>query len=91
VIESQSMYNPTEAKKSYSKLLKENGNISAFKSAGFVFFWYFVNEYVLGQTTPIAYLVIGFFLFCIYFTWKPKLRRFFRGHLRGKEYRDKAD
>ncbi len=85
------MYNPEEAKKSYLSLFKENGVVAGFQSAFAVISWYVFNEYIFDLSTPIFVFIIGFFLFAVYFTWKPKLIRFLRGYLRGTEYRDKAD
>jgi hypothetical protein len=85
------MYNPEDAKKSYLFLLQENGLIAGIKSTVFIFSWVFINKFVMDLYTPPYLLFIVFMFFCVYFTWKPKLIRFLRGHLRGEEYRNKAD
>lgn len=85
------MYDPNEAKKSYVTLLKQNGGTAAIQSLFVVIAMYFFNKYMIQQPTPVFVLVVAYLFFCIYHTWKPKLIRFLRGHLRGAEYRDRAD
>jgi hypothetical protein len=85
------MYNPTDAKKTYLQLFNERGLTAALQSLCLLATWFVFNNLSNGDQLSIIYYVIGFFVFCIYFTWKPKLIRFLRGHLRGEEYRDKTD
>jgi hypothetical protein len=85
------VYDPNEANKSYMTLLKENGVSASFKSVLVVITTVIFNKLALQQETPISNIVLIYFLFCIYFSWRPKLVRFLRGHLRGNEYRNKAD
>lgn len=85
------MYNPKEAKKSYSILFKERGSLSAFQSVALIIFWFLLSKFILHTSVSIVLLIIGFLIFAIYFTWKSKIIRFLRGALRGNEYRDKAD
>jgi|TARA_R110000868_G_scaffold244669_4_gene501060 hypothetical protein len=85
------LYDPAEAEKSYLVLLKEQGASSAIKSAVFVVIMYFFNKITYQQETPISTIIAVYFVFCIYFSWKPKLTRFLRGKLRGEEFRNKAD
>jgi hypothetical protein len=85
------MYNPKEANKSYTELLKEKGISSSLKSAIFVLFICLINKYLGEKNVPVLELVIIYFFFCGYFTWKPKLIRFLRGKLRGEEFRNKSD
>lgn len=85
------MYDQNEAKKSYLSLLKEKGASSAINSAIFVITWYLFCKYIQHQEVSLSFLIIGYFFFCVYFTWKPKFIRFLRGHLRGKEFRDISD
>ena len=85
------MYNPEEAKKSFPLLFKQNGTAAIFKSMALVIFWYATDSYIFGVTPAITALAIVLFICAVYFTWKPKLIRFLRGHLRGREYRDRTD
>ena len=85
------MYNPNEASKPYLTLLKDKGLSSSIKSALFVIAWYLYNQYQMQQDIPILSMISVYFFFCLYFTFKPKLIRFLRGHLRGEEFRNKAD
>lgn len=85
------MYNPDEANKSYSLLFKENGMQATFQSLVFIACWYATNIFIFSTYTPIPILIGGYIFFLVYFTWKPKLIRFLRGVLRGKEFRDKCD
>ena len=84
-------YNPNEANKSYLDLLKENGTSAAVKSALIVMATYFFNK--VTQQPDMTNLDIDstFFLFCIYYSWKPKIIRFFRAHLMGSASRNKSD
>lgn len=85
------MYIPSEADKSYLTLLKEKGVSAALQSAVMVVVMYFFNQYIGQQQMPIAQLLITYFLFCAFYTWKPKCIRWLRGKLRGKEFRNKSD
>ena len=85
------MYDPNEAKKSYLTLLQEQGTTSAIKSVLIVIATYSFNKYTNQQDMSALNIAATFFFFCIYFSWKPKFIRFLRGHLRGKEFRDKTD
>ena len=85
------MYDPNEARKSYSTLFSERIVSSGITSMILVAIWYFINKYILQQELPLHTLFGGFVFFSVYFTWKPKLIRFLRGRLRGEEYRDKGD
>lgn len=85
------MYDPKEANKTYMSLLAQNGASAAVRSAIFVGAWYLYNHLVLQQDLSLIVLLPGYIIFCIFFTWKPKLIRFLRGVLRGSAYRDKSD
>lgn len=85
------MYNPNEAKKSYLILLKERGFKAALQSLILVVITYFFNKYLQNYNTPVQQILLLFFFFCAYLTWKPKLIRILRKHLRGKEYMDRSD
>lgn len=85
------MYNPHEARKPFFVLLKENGVTASLKSGLFVILLYFFCTYVSQEEVSLSWLLAVYFFFCIYFTWKPKLIRFLRGVLRGKDFRDKSD
>lgn len=85
------MYDPNEANKTYINLLKENGVAASIKSAIIVMATYFFNTLFAQQDTPTVSIVFFYFLFCIYFSFKSKFVRFLRGHLRGKEFRNKPD
>lgn len=85
------MYNPNDAKKSYITPLKENGMSAAFKSALVVFTTVIFNKIAMQQDTPNLHIILIYLFFCVYFSWRPKLIRFLRGHLRGDEYRNKFD
>ena len=85
------MYDPNEANKTYINLLKEKGMVSGIKSALLVITIYFFNKLVAQQDTSLLNIVCVYFFFCIYFSFKSKFVRFLRGHLRGKEFRNKSD
>ncbi|BCA93650.1 hypothetical protein TUM19329_00110 [Legionella antarctica] len=85
------MYNPNEANKTYINLLKEKGMVSGLKSTLLVITIYFFNKLVAQQDTSLLNIVFVYFFFCIYFSFKSKFVRFLRGHLRGKEFRNKSD
>ena len=85
------MYDPKEANKSYLTMLKEQGTTSAIKSAMIVIATYVFNKYINQQEMSALNIVMVYFFFCIYFSWKPILIRFLREHVRGKELRDKKD
>lgn len=85
------MYDPAEANKKYINLLKENGVSSGVKSAVLVIAIYFYNQLIAHQDTSRFNIALIYLFFCIYFTFKPKLIRFLRGHLRGDDFRDKPD
>jgi hypothetical protein len=85
------MYNPNEANKPYIDLLKEKGLSASIKSALLVMTFYFVNKLVGQQDTFSLNILFVYFFFCIYFTFKSKLVRFLRGHLRGEEFRNKSE
>jgi len=85
------MYDPNEANKTYINLLKEKGMVSGIKSALLVITIYFFNKLVAQQDTSLLNIVFVYFFFCIYFSFKSKFVRFLRGHLRGKEFRNKSD
>jgi hypothetical protein len=85
------MYDPAEANKTYSNLLKENGIVASIKSALIVMSIYFLNQFIAHQETSTLNIVFVYFFFCIYFSLKPKFVRFLRGHLRGEEFRNKSD
>ena len=85
------MYDPNEANKTYINLLKEKGMVSGLKSALLVITIYFFNKLVAQQDTSLLNIVFVYFFFCIYFSFRSKFVRFLRGHLRGKEFRNKSD
>jgi hypothetical protein len=85
------MYDPADARKSYLQLFNERGFTSAIYSLCLLATWYMFNNLNNGNKLNTPSGIIAFLFFCIYFTWKPKLIRFLRGHLRGNEYRDKKD
>ena len=85
------MYDPAEGNKKYINLLKEKGVSSGIKSAALVIAIYFYNQLIAHQDTPRLNITLIYLFFCIYFTFKPKLIRFLRGHLRGDDFRDKPD
>ena len=85
------MYDPDEANKTYINLLKEKGMVSGLKSALLVIAIYFFNKLVAQQDTSLLNIVFVYFFFCIYFSFRSKFVRFLRGHLRGKEFRNKSD
>lgn len=85
------MYNPNEARKPYFTLLKEKGLSSSLKSGLFVTLLYLFCTYINQEEVSLSWLLVVYFYFCVYFTWKSKLIRFLRGILRGKEFRDKSD
>lgn len=84
------MYSPLEAKKTYATLLRERGVTASWQSAALMASWYFFNVLVHLPPPSSIFLFINYLLAAAYFTWKPKLIRFLRGHLRGKEWRDKG-
>lgn len=85
------MYDPDEANKTYLNLLKEKGVISGIKSALLVITIYVFNKLVYQQETSLFNIAFIYFFFCIYFSFKSKLVRFLRGHLRSEEFRNKSD
>ncbi|BCA97247.1 hypothetical protein TUM19329_36080 (plasmid) [Legionella antarctica] len=85
------MYNPNEANKTYINLLKEKGMVAGIKSALLVITIYFFNKLVAQQDTSLLNITFVYFFFCIYFSFRSKFVRFLRGHLRGKEFRNKSD
>jgi len=85
------MYDPDETNKTYINLLKEKGMVSGLKSALLVIAIYFFNKLVAQQDTSLLNIVFVYFFFCIYFSFRSKFVRFLRGHLRGKEFRNKSD
>lgn len=85
------MYDPNEANKTCLNLLKENGVDSGVKSALLIIVIYIFNKFVYQQDTSLMNITFIYFFFCIYFSFKPKLVRFLRGHLRGEEFRNKSD
>lgn len=74
------MYDPAEANKSYINLLKDKGVEAGIKSAVFVIAFYFYNKLVTMQDTSTLNIILIYLFFCIYFSFKPKLIRFLRGH-----------
>ena len=64
------MYAPNEANKPYLTLLKEKGVSSAIKSALFVISMYIFNKLVAQQDTPIESMIVVYFFFCIYQSWR---------------------
>ena len=85
------MYDPAEANKTYVNLLREKGVTAGIKSAVFVVAFYFYTKLVTMQDTSTLNIILIYLFFCIYFSFKPKVIRFLRGHLRGDEFRDKSD
>ena len=85
------MYDPSEANKTYINLLKEKGVVSSIKSALLVMTIYFFNKLVAQEDTSALNIIFVYFFFCIYFSFKSKFIRFLRGHLRGKEFRNRPD
>jgi hypothetical protein len=85
------MYDPIEANETYINLLKEKGMVACMKSALLVITINFFNKLVAQQDTSLLNIAFVYFFFCIYFSFKSKIVRFFRGHLRGEEFRNKSD
>ncbi len=85
------MYDPAEANKTYINLLKDKGVVASVKSTTLVIVIYFYNKLITLQDTSTLNIVLVYLFFCIYFSFKPKLIRFLRGHLRGDEFRNKSD
>lgn len=85
------MYDPREANKTYLNLLKDNGIIACIKSALLVTLLYLFNTFVYQEDMGILNIIGIYLLFCIYFSFKPKLIRLLRGYLRGEQYKNKSD
>lgn len=85
------MYDPSEANKTYINLLKEKGVVSSIKSALLVMTIYFFIKLISQEDTSALNIIFVYFFFCIYFSFKSKFIRFLRGHLRGKEFRNRPD
>lgn len=61
------MYNPENAKKPYLILLKENGLIAGIKSAALIFFWLFINKFIMNLYTPPSLTFIYIYIFLLIF------------------------
>jgi hypothetical protein len=70
-----------EINKTPTEIFKEYGMSGAIKSGVFVICWYAFNYFFLDQyQTSIPTLIIGYLLFCIYFTFKPKIISYLKGY-----------
>jgi len=84
-------YNPNEANKSYLDLLKDNGTSAAIKSALIIIATYLFDKLTQQPGMTALDITATFFLFCIYYSWKPKIIRFLRIHLMSAAYKNKSD
>ena len=75
------MYDPNEANKSYMNLLKDNGTSAALKSALVVISTYVFNKFTNQPDMSTFNIVLVFFFFCIYYSFKPKFIRFLKDRL----------
>jgi len=80
------VYNPNEDKKSYMDLLKDNGTSAAIKSALIVMATYVLNKFTNQPDMSTLNIVFVFFLFCIYYSCKPKLIKFLKDLSSEKKY-----
>ena len=75
-----------EIDKSFTQAFSDYGIDGAIKSAVFVIAWYIFNYiFIGGYHTPIPILMIGFVIFCFYFTFKPKLMAYIKGYRKRKD------